>query len=140
MGLMSMLGLISPARFAAVSERLRKSESRVETLTRKLEETQTELRAWRTKAEEAQKRAKDVEKEMARQAERAQKAEAQIEKRAVRDRKRIDVPTLEARLEQAHRDLAVARDHLMAVEVKLDILEGAAQVLDGRTRTLLAER
>jgi hypothetical protein len=28
----------------------------------------------------------------------------------------------------------VARDHLMAIEVKLDILEGAANVLDRRTR------
>jgi len=30
--------------------------------------------------------------------------------------------------------LSMARDHLMAIEAKLDILEGAANVLDLRTR------
>ena len=35
---------------------------------------------------------------------------------------------------ETERELMVARDHLMAIEVKLDILEGAANVLDRRTR------
>ena len=39
-----------------------------------------------------------------------------------------------ARLEEAERSAATAHEHLMAMEVKLDLLEAAAQVLDLRTR------
>ncbi len=47
---------------------------------------------------------------------------------------------LDERLDRAERDLTAARDLLMAIEVKLDILEGAAQVLDARTRRMLADQ
>jgi chromosome segregation ATPase len=141
MGLLSAFGLASASRLASMAERLRKSESRVESLSRKLEEAQADIRTWRSKAEEAQKRVKDAESETAREAQRFEKAKADIEKQATRDKKKtIDVDALDVRLDGAERDLAVSRDHLMAIEVKLDILEGAATVLDGRTRTLLAER
>lgn len=43
--------------------------------------------------------------------------------------------TLEARVAEAMRELDRARADLTAVEVKLDILEGAANVLDARLRT-----
>jgi chromosome segregation ATPase len=39
-----------------------------------------------------------------------------------------------AKLEEAERAAATAHEHLMAMEVKLDLLEAAAQVLDARTR------
>jgi hypothetical protein len=42
---------------------------------------------------------------------------------------------LERQLADTERELVLAREHLMAVEVKLDILEGAANVLDARLRT-----
>jgi len=47
----------------------------------------------------------------------------------------VDVKKLRDRLADTERELMVARDHLMAIEVKLDILEGAANVLDKRTRS-----
>ena len=47
---------------------------------------------------------------------------------------------LDERLDRAERDLTAARDLLMAIEVKLDILEGAAQVLDARTRRMLTDQ
>ena len=43
-----------------------------------------------------------------------------------------------ARLEEAERAAATAHEHLMAMEVKLDLLEAAAQVLDLRTRDQIA--
>ena len=43
-------------------------------------------------------------------------------------------------LETVKRDLVLAREALMAVDVKLDILEGAANVLDLRTRGVAARR
>ena len=47
---------------------------------------------------------------------------------------------LDERLDRAERDLTAARDLLMTIDVKLDILEGAAQVLDARTRRMLADQ
>lgn len=47
---------------------------------------------------------------------------------------------LEARVAAALQDLQAAREALASVEVKLDILEGAANVLDRRTRTGPASR
>jgi chromosome segregation ATPase len=139
MGLLNALGLVPSARLAAASERLRNLESRVETLSQKLAEARAEARTWQVKAEEARKHAKGIAAEAAREQQRAEEVRAEIEKQSAREKKRaIDVPALERRLDEAERDLAVARDHLMAIEVKLDILEGAATVLDRRTRTLLA--
>jgi len=45
-----------------------------------------------------------------------------------------DVDLLRRTLPGTDRELSMARDHLMAIEAKLDILEGAANVLDLRTR------
>jgi chromosome segregation ATPase len=44
--------------------------------------------------------------------------------------------SMEARVAAATHDLEIAREYLMGIEVKLDILEGAANVLDARLRTL----
>jgi hypothetical protein len=51
-----------------------------------------------------------------------------------------DLQSLHERLTVAERDLAAARDLLMAVDVKLDILEGAANVLDTRTRSVVSRQ
>lgn len=139
MGLLNALGLVRSARLAAASERFRTLESRVETLTQKLADAQADARAWQVKAEEARKRAKEIEADAAREVRRVQRAREEIEKQIVREKKRaIDVPALEQQLETAERELALARDQMMAIEVKLDILEGAATVLDRRTRKLLS--
>ena len=55
-------------------------------------------------------------------------------------KRRSDFEAMQQRLKHTERELAIARESLMAVEVKLDILEGAANVLDARTRDVLAEQ
>ena len=50
------------------------------------------------------------------------------------------IAELQRKLAMTEHDLARARESLMAVEVKLDILEGAANVLDLRTRDGVPER
>ena len=52
-------------------------------------------------------------------------------------RRAKDAERVQLRLDAAERDLRLAREHLMLVEVKLDVLEGAASVLDRRTRAVL---
>ena len=51
-----------------------------------------------------------------------------------------NLQALQKRLTVAERDLAAARELLMAVDVKLDILEGAANVLDVRTRSVVSRQ
>ncbi len=87
---------------------------------------------WKARAAEAMARAKSLEGEARQQAKRLEKFRALAEKVQQRD---AEVEKLRERLTTAERDLTVAREHLMAVEVKLDILEGAANVLDARTRS-----
>lgn len=45
-----------------------------------------------------------------------------------------DLVAMQTRLAETERALTLARDQLNAIEVKLEILEGAANVLDTRTR------
>jgi hypothetical protein len=58
----------------------------------------------------------------------------------VQQERAAELVDLKQRLAESERDLVVAREQLMAIEVKLDILEGAANVLDGRTRELVTRR
>ena len=56
------------------------------------------------------------------------------------DKRARDAADLRAHLANAQRDLTHAREHLMLIDTKLDILEGAATVLDNRTRAILSTR
>ena len=89
---------------------------------------------WKAKASEAMARAKEFEVEAKHQAKRAEKFRLAAERW---EQRAADFDALNARLRELERELAVAREHLMAVEVKLDILEGAANVLDVRTRAAI---
>src|SRR5207247_525894 len=91
---------------------------------------------------EAAQQVKQIER-MQVQAARAQEQRAQeIEQLRARiadltDKKTRDAADLRAHLSATERDLAHAREHLMMIDTKLDILEGAANVLDNRTRAIL---
>ena len=100
-----------------------------------------ELRAgslgWKMKAGEALARTKALERELNEHKKRAEKSLKAAEKSGTRDAAVLD---LKERLTRAERELTMAREQLMAIEVKLDILEGAANVLDVRTRTALRQQ
>jgi hypothetical protein len=87
---------------------------------------------WKAKAAEAMNRARSSEAEAKQQAKRVEKLTAVIEKLQHRD---VEFKKLQEQLAAVERELTVAREQLMVVEVKLDILEGAANALDARTRT-----
>ncbi len=89
---------------------------------------------WKARANEAAARVKELEAEARQQAKSTEKF------RIASDRwkeRAAEFETLQARLRDLERELAVTRELLMAVEVKLDILEGAANVLDVRTRATI---
>ena len=116
--LSAALGLVSAGRYNALS--------------RVADELKAASHSWKIKASEERARAKSVETQLRRQRELAERNGIVVEKLR---RRSDDVDELRTRLKDAERELAVARDHLMAIEVKLDILEGAANVLDKRTRS-----
>jgi chromosome segregation ATPase len=119
--LLAMVGLVPARRHAALSQAA--SDLRAGSLE------------WKTKAGQALARVKSLEAEVKRQSELADRYRAAVEK--LRGR-RDHVTKLRARLAEVERELTVARDHLMTIEVKLDILEGAANVLDLRTRAAVS--
>jgi hypothetical protein len=115
---------LAPARVVATQARL-------------IEELKAGSAAWKVRAGDAMARAKSLEAELKEHKKLADRAKIEAEKSVVRDAAFTD---LKERLASAERELVMAREHLMAIEVKLDILEGAANVLDVRTRTAIGKQ
>lgn len=115
--LLAVFGLVSARRYAALS--------------RQLEESKTGSAEWKRRFSEATDRLRALEAQLRRQSQAADKLRLSVEKFKQRQ---DHVKKLRVSLAEAERELMVARDHLMAIEVKLDILEGAANVLDRRMR------
>ena len=105
-------------RVVAAQEALVLREKDVRHHARRVEQLQARL------AQREQKRAQIVAKLRARLAEE-------------RDKRRRVAADLREQLEVTARELATARDRQMLIDVKLDILEGAANALDARTRGML---
>jgi chromosome segregation ATPase len=103
-----------------------------------------ESKGWKGKADQAHEALREAQAgaaEARKQLQRAEKLRADAEQRAERNAQRaVDMDGLHTRLTESERALAIAREQLMAIEVKLDILEGAANVLDARTRTVVTRR
>ena len=142
--LLGMLGLVTSGRHRALAVQLREAEVRAKKLTKLVDEIRAESREWKTKANDAAKKLKSGDKDATRSEQRVEKLRAEGERlRAEIHRikaKDVELDALMTRLIDAERELTIAREQLMAVEVKLDILEGAANVLDERTRAVIAER
>jgi chromosome segregation ATPase len=133
--LFAAIGFVPARRYEALSQR-------IGSLTR-------ERGDWKKRATKAARRERTVE-QRARDLERQLKKELRRQHRPVTDTRVVvrdqtdavaamqarpaDAETIDARLAETERALMVAREHLNAIEVKLEILEGAANVLDARTR------
>ncbi|HEU4695116.1 MAG TPA: hypothetical protein VFS23_42410 [Vicinamibacterales bacterium] len=113
------------AAFGLVSAR------RFDALSRAYDSLKAVNAEWRKRASDAATQQRSLEAEVKRQSHLVAKLRSSIEKGRQRQ---DDIKKLRLRLADAERELMVARDHLMAIEVKLDILEGTANVLDKRTR------
>jgi chromosome segregation ATPase len=114
------------AAFGLVSAR------RYEALSRSLDSVKSAGAEWKKKAAQAEAHQRSIETELRRQSHLVAKLRGSVDKWK---EYQADVKKLRDRLNDTERELMVARDHLMAIEVKLDILEGAANVLDKRTRS-----
>jgi chromosome segregation ATPase len=149
--LLRACALVPRAEFRVIEEKLRTARQRLEQTSERLAQAvaasdQLQQRR-RDEARQHKSRFAEVEAEHARQAARAKDAAQQASQRiaaledalrtrdAEREAAGREVTTLEQRVVAAVEELRTAREALAAIEVKLDILEGAANVLDSRTRT-----
>ncbi|HEY1303426.1 MAG TPA: hypothetical protein VGF24_07765 [Vicinamibacterales bacterium] len=123
-------GFVRVARYTEALEQQKKAESRALRLEQQLETSREDSRGWKAKADQAHEALKQVQSIAAETRQKLERAEARA----------VDLQALQQRLAESERALTIAREQLMAIEVKLDILEGAANVLDARTRTVLMRR
>lgn len=140
---LSRIGFTETSRLAGLKEQLTRSEENSRRLKAALEKSRAEVADLRQRLEHVEERAArrrvaDDEKVAARLAkadraavEAAARLKKQDEERASR------IGELNERTDQAARSSRLAREQLMAVETKLDIVEGAINVLDRRTRATI---
>lgn len=121
--LLALVGL-APARRCALQ-------------AKRIDELSAAVAAWKAKSNDTAARVKTAETEARHQAKRAEKFKADAERLK---QQHVELERVQQQLAAAERELTVAREHLMAVEVKLDILEGAANILDARTRSVVRQR
>ncbi len=127
LNMLSALGLVPKRRYA--------------NLLRQADELSKEVRVWKKRAAAADAKVANAERQLKQQLHHLKEARAAAEQKVVAAKRHQDEwKAMQLRLTDAERALAIARDQLMAVEVKLDILEGAANVLDARTRASVEQR
>jgi chromosome segregation ATPase len=120
------------ARAAELEDRVAKLRGDVATWKQHYEESAAAIAEWKHAAGAAASKAERAEAE-------ARKAEARAEELKTRsDMAASQIRALRERLDQAQHVAASAREHLMATEMKLDLIEAAIQVLDTRTRESVA--
>ncbi len=101
-------------------------------LRRAADESRTASLAWKEKAGELLKKVEKSEEQLTRNTRQLKHFRADVERMRQREE---EFDRVREQLTQTEQALALAREQLTAIEVKLDILEGAANVLDTRTRT-----
>jgi len=129
------------AKFAGDAESLRKLEGKLAKQDAAVEEARAAARDWKLKAEQNAKALTESEDKHKGRSKKFEAAQAEFTRRLQKyEQRALDVEAMQKRLDDAERELSVAREQLMALEVKLDILEGAANVLDVRTRAVVGRR
>jgi len=104
-------------------------------------ELRTKVGVWKKRTDRALARGAELERRAAEMQKRFEK-----QGRVLKDREQLsdgqttDFEKMQKRLAAAEHALVAARQHLMTMEVKLEILEGAANVLDARTRAVIQPR
>jgi len=130
--ILGVAGLASGGHLDSVTARADKAEARLAELKTALASAREELDRLKEKSADQARRL--IKADAA--AGRAAKAERELEQVRARDEKHLaQLSEMRERVERAERAVALSREHLMATETKLDIIEGAISVLDSRTRT-----
>jgi chromosome segregation ATPase len=137
------------ARVAQLEERLSQARADADSWKRRHAETAEALAGWKQAAAKADAETERVRATGDRLAADGERAAAEVKREQGRTEEwkgraekvaadaqdlRVRLQNSRVKLEEAEHAAATAHEHLMAMEVKLDLLEAAAQVLDLRTR------
>ena len=137
------------ARVALLEERLTQARADADSWKRRHAEGADALGGWKQAAAKAEAEAERVRAAGDRLAADVERTAADVRREQARteewkgraEKLTADAQDLRARLqhsraklEEAERAATTAHEHLMAMEIKLDLLEAAVQVLDARTR------
>ncbi|MGH9254279.1 MAG: hypothetical protein ACRD3C_06890, partial [Vicinamibacterales bacterium] len=129
-------------KIAQLEQKLEEVRADAQNWKRRFEDTTEAVAGWKQAAHRAQAetdRAKGDADRIKVDLERAQ-ADLEREKPQTAEWRRraetlkTDLQDMRARVDNAHRATEAANEQLMAMEVKLDLIEAAIQVLDMRTR------
>ena len=134
---------LAPASHAAhLADQARRATAKVSELEDRLAKARADVETWKAHHEASAKSAAEWKHAAAtatartqRSAEETERAEASAEEWKARALAfKTQLHELRERLNHANQATSLAREHLMATEVKLDLVEAAIQVLDARTR------
>ena len=133
--LLRRIGLVPLTKYQKVSSDLAVWQGRAKKFSDEMERLKTEVRTRETSLGALNKELRESRRQTQDAVARLDKLKLDIDRKVAGRQQRDDaIVELQRKLAAAEHDLATARESLMAVEVKLDILEGAANVLDVRTR------
>jgi chromosome segregation ATPase len=139
--LLAHLRVVRAVRYEKTAADLTTWQERANKLSLELDRARSQHEASRLKISELGITLKQAQRNHKEAAAQLEKLRRHISRRAERDHKRgLLIQQLQQKLATAEQILAAARESLMVIEVKLDVLEGAANILDQRTRTVLADR
>jgi chromosome segregation ATPase len=136
------------AKLAQLEERLVQLRADAENWKRRYDDAADGVAGWKeamTRTQREADRARDSIDRLKADLERTKADAERSQARATEWRARAEALTAElqdqrARLEDAQRATASSNEQLMAMEVKLDLIEAAIQVLDTRTREQVVSR
>jgi chromosome segregation ATPase len=140
--LLAIIGLATAAQVEHANARAHQAAGKNRQLEARMAKLREDTEAWRRRQQDAaaaaaewKKAAARAEADGARAADETAKVRAQLaEWRTRADALAIQLREYRERLEESRRVSTRAREHLMATEVKLDLVEAALRVLDARTR------
>jgi chromosome segregation ATPase len=140
--LLGAVGLATAGQLGQLTAEARNASRRATELEARVAALRDDVETWKRRYEESTRAAAESKQAAAAATKKAERAAADTERGAARveeakaraDALAAQVRDLRDRLDRANHAASTAREHLMAIEVKLDVVEAAIQVLDTRTR------
>ena len=134
-GALRLIGLAPAGHVESLKAENDRAARKVREFETRAVDWKADAEGWKRRHEDGARRAAENQETASRATTRAERAEARADELQARaDALAAEMKEMRARLQDAHRLTSSVREHLMATETKLDLIEAALQVLDTRTR------
>ena len=137
-GALGGVGLAPAGQVARIKAEGDRAAQKLRELEQRVADLRTDAETWKRRHDDVARRAAEHQDALAKATARAERAEARAEELKARgDAMQAEAKEMRARLQENARTTTSVREHLMATETKLDLIEAALQVLDARTRAVV---